>query len=206
MDRDLHLSGVSLQGIRLPDHQLPSARVHADHAGICAGGKRTCTGRVRRGGKRTVPVLQLRRRDADPVTCKWGRRPFAKVYVPICILPCTFLAFGVYPMRRILSRHGPGIRCLLRLPSHRGSAWRAGEGRYLWCLAAPGCWRCSPVWSRLPYPSGWQRSVRARLLPRQRSRNMAVEMPSVQYFWLALYLITMPSPRYGRLDGSALSG
>ena len=41
---------------------------------------------------------------------------------------------------------------------------------------------------------------------RQRSRNMAVEMPSVQYFWLALYLITMPSPRYGRLDGSALSG
>ena len=29
--------------------------------------------------------------------CKIGRRPFAKVYVPNCVLPCTFLNFTLYP-------------------------------------------------------------------------------------------------------------
>ena len=36
--------------------------------------------------------------------------------------------------------------------------------------------------------------------------NTAAETASVQYFWFALYLMTIPWFKYGRFVGSALSG
>ena len=42
MDRDLHLSGISVQSTGLPFDKLPSAGIHADYAGQRSGGKRAC--------------------------------------------------------------------------------------------------------------------------------------------------------------------
>ncbi len=42
IDGDLHLSGVFVQGIRLPDHEFPSSGIDAHYAGICVSGTREC--------------------------------------------------------------------------------------------------------------------------------------------------------------------
>ena len=48
-----------------PDHELPPAAVDAAHAGGGVRGARAGAGGVPRGGRARLPLLQLRRRDAD---------------------------------------------------------------------------------------------------------------------------------------------
>ena len=61
LDEHLHLPGLPLQGDGCTRDEFPPAAVHAHHAGLGARGPRARAARLRRGGKRKIPFLQLRR-------------------------------------------------------------------------------------------------------------------------------------------------
>ena len=60
--RDLHHTGLSLQGHRRPDHQLPFAQIDPVHAGQRADGAGRHEICLRARDRRRLPLLQLRRR------------------------------------------------------------------------------------------------------------------------------------------------
>ena len=64
--------GLHVPGARRPAHQFPPAAVVAAHAGVRVRRPRSRPGRVPRGGRRRLPVLQLRRRDADRLRRRSG--------------------------------------------------------------------------------------------------------------------------------------
>ena len=76
LDGHLHLSRLPLSLYRRPDHELPPAGEHADHAGLGPGGTRAGPERLPRGGGRAIPLLQLRRRHVHRITKTRLRRVF----------------------------------------------------------------------------------------------------------------------------------
>src|SRR5207245_8870599 len=64
-DKPVHLPRLSLFGRRPDAHQLPPAKEHALHAGLRPGRTGARGGSLPRCRRSTVPVLLVRRRDAD---------------------------------------------------------------------------------------------------------------------------------------------
>src|SRR5438093_1344584 len=67
-DGPVHLPRLSLFARGRAAHQLPLAEEHALHVGLRAGRTGAYAGGLPRGRRRTVSVLLLWRRDADPLT------------------------------------------------------------------------------------------------------------------------------------------
>src|SRR5207249_3858362 len=70
-DGPVHLPRLSLFARGRAAHQLPLAEEHALHVGLRAGRTGAYAGGLPRGRRRTVSVLLLWRRDADPLTYSW---------------------------------------------------------------------------------------------------------------------------------------
>src|SRR6185312_1199955 len=64
----LHPAGSSLPGRRRPADQLPPATLDAAGTGLGLRGLGPHPVRLRGGTRRGLPLLQLRRRDADPMS------------------------------------------------------------------------------------------------------------------------------------------
>ena len=67
-DRPVHLSRLRVPGRRRAADELPPAAVVAADAGVGVRRPRARAGRVSRGGRARLSLLQLRRRDADCLT------------------------------------------------------------------------------------------------------------------------------------------
>ena len=73
LDRPVSEASVRIPGRRRPDHEFPPAPLHPALSRRRIPGSRLdrrsglAQGDLRRGRRKPVPVLQLRRRDADPL-------------------------------------------------------------------------------------------------------------------------------------------
>ena len=81
--------------------------------------------------------------------------------------------------------------------SHSSNASRVAASPRQRHACSPECSTSYPEWSRPPYHFGWRTFARRACRLAYTERNAARENASVQYFWFAASLTTMPPPKNG---------